>query len=86
MPTYLYVLNTSIEALHSPQWARVPHNTELLWLTGAPFMDVGMFFPIYICNLYKLYVMYFDVILLMQNSFRKNGSCIKTCGLTMIVT
>ncbi|XP_020287923.1 neuroligin-4, X-linked isoform X2 [Pseudomyrmex gracilis] len=44
VPTYLYVLNTSVEAFHSPQWARVSHNTELLWLTGAPFMDVE-FFP-----------------------------------------
>jgi len=48
VPTYLYVLNTSIEAFHSPQWARIPHDTELLWLTGAPFMDVGMFFYIYL--------------------------------------
>ncbi|XP_029681077.1 acetylcholinesterase isoform X1 [Formica exsecta] len=44
VPTYLYVLNTSIEALNSPEWARVPHDTELLWLTGAPFMD-SEFFP-----------------------------------------
>jgi hypothetical protein len=50
VPTYLYVLNTSIEALKLPQWARVSHDTELLWLTGAPFMDVGMF-SLYICNL-----------------------------------
>ncbi|XP_043261449.1 cholinesterase [Colletes gigas] len=44
VPTYLYVLNTTIEALKLPQWRRVPHNTELLWLTGAPFMDIE-FFP-----------------------------------------
>nr|XP_003699366.1 PREDICTED: neuroligin-4, Y-linked isoform X1 [Megachile rotundata] len=44
VPTYLYVLNTTVEALKLPQWRRVPHNTELLWLTGAPFMDVE-FFP-----------------------------------------
>lgn len=41
VPTYLYVLNTTVEALTLPQWRRVPHDTELLWLTGAPFMDVG---------------------------------------------
>ncbi|KAK0161578.1 hypothetical protein PV327_010035 [Microctonus hyperodae] len=44
IPVYLYVLNTSIEALHLPDWRRVPHDTEYLWLTGAPFMDVE-FFP-----------------------------------------
>ncbi|XP_076633079.1 carboxyl ester lipase-like protein Gli isoform X3 [Colletes latitarsis] len=44
VPTYLYVLNTTIESLKLPQWRRVPHNTELLWLTGAPFMDIE-FFP-----------------------------------------
>ncbi|XP_076290368.1 carboxyl ester lipase-like protein Gli isoform X1 [Lasioglossum baleicum] len=44
VPTFLYVLNTTIEALKLPQWRRVPHDTELLWLTGAPFMDVE-FFP-----------------------------------------
>lgn len=43
VPTYLYVLNTTVEALRLPQWRRVSHNTELLWLTGAPFMDVGKF-------------------------------------------
>ncbi|XP_078046970.1 carboxyl ester lipase-like protein Gli isoform X1 [Augochlora pura] len=43
VPTYLYVLNTTIEALKLPQWRRVPHDTELLWLTGAPFMDVEYF-------------------------------------------
>lgn len=41
VPTYLYVLNTTVEALTLPQWRSVSHNTELLWLTGAPFMDVG---------------------------------------------
>lgn len=43
VPTYLYVLNTTVEALRLPQWRSVPHDTELLWLTGAPFMDVGKF-------------------------------------------
>lgn len=41
VPTYLYVLNTTVEALTLPQWRSVSHNTELLWLTGAPFMDIG---------------------------------------------
>ncbi|XP_019696047.1 neuroligin-2 isoform X2 [Harpegnathos saltator] len=44
VPTYLYVLNTSIESFNLPQWAKVPHDTEHLWLTGAPFMDPE-FFP-----------------------------------------
>ncbi|XP_014611620.1 PREDICTED: cholinesterase isoform X1 [Polistes canadensis] len=44
VPTYLYVLNTTTEAFKLPHWRRVPHDTELLWLTGAPFMDVE-FFP-----------------------------------------
>ncbi|CAK9828610.1 Neuroligin-4, Y-linked [Anthophora retusa] len=41
VPTYLYVLNTTVEALNLPQWRRVPHNIEHLWLIGAPFMDIG---------------------------------------------
>lgn len=41
-PVYLYVLNTTVESLHLPQWRRVSHETELLWLTGAPFMDTGI--------------------------------------------
>ncbi|XP_014480314.1 PREDICTED: acetylcholinesterase isoform X2 [Dinoponera quadriceps] len=44
VPTYLYVLNTSVESFKAQHWARVPHDTEHLWLTGAPFMDVE-FFP-----------------------------------------
>ncbi|XP_072752354.1 neuroligin-4, Y-linked-like, partial [Anoplolepis gracilipes] len=39
IPTYLYVLNTSIESLNLPKWTRVSHDTELLWLTGVSFMD-----------------------------------------------
>lgn len=41
VPVYLYVLNTTIEAFDLPQWRRVPHDTEHLLLTGAPFMDTG---------------------------------------------
>ncbi|XP_015598992.1 acetylcholinesterase isoform X2 [Cephus cinctus] len=44
VPVYLYVLNTTIEALNLPLWRRVPHDTEHFWLTGAPFMDTE-FFP-----------------------------------------
>lgn len=39
VPVYLYVLNTTIEALNLPHWRRVPHDIEHLYLTGAPFMD-----------------------------------------------
>ncbi len=42
VPTYSYVLNTSINALNYPFWSRVPHNIEYFFLTGAPFMDPGM--------------------------------------------
>lgn len=41
VPTYSYVLNTSINALNYPFWSRVPHNIEYFFLTGAPFMDPG---------------------------------------------
>ncbi len=43
VPTYSYVLNTSINALNYPFWSRVPHNIEYFFLTGAPFMDPGNF-------------------------------------------
>lgn len=42
VPVYMYVLNTTIEAFRWPEWRKVPHDTELLFLTGAPFMDTGM--------------------------------------------
>lgn len=41
VPTYMYVLNTTIQALNYPHWSRVPHNIEYFFLTGAPFMDPG---------------------------------------------
>ncbi|XP_034938540.1 cholinesterase isoform X2 [Chelonus insularis] len=44
VPVYLYILNTTVEALNLPHWRRVPHNIEHLWLSGAPFMDTE-FFP-----------------------------------------
>ncbi|XP_026472654.1 acetylcholinesterase-like [Ctenocephalides felis] len=44
VPVYMYVLNTTIEAFNLPEWRKVPHDTELYLLTGAPFMDIE-FFP-----------------------------------------
>ena len=44
VPTYSYVLNTTINALNYPFWTRVPHNIEYFFLTGSPFMDPD-FFP-----------------------------------------
>ncbi len=41
VPTYSYVLNSTIEALNYPYWSRVPHNIEYYFLSGAPFMDPG---------------------------------------------
>lgn len=55
VPTYLYVLNTTTEAFRAPHWRRVPHDTELLWLTGAPFMDVGTCIYTYIHNVSYFY-------------------------------
>ncbi|XP_039288226.1 neuroligin-2 isoform X1 [Nilaparvata lugens] len=44
VPVYMYVMNTTVESLHLPEWRKYPHNIEHLFLTGAPFMDVE-FFP-----------------------------------------
>lgn len=44
VPVYQYVLNTTVEAFRYPEWRKVPHDTELYLLAGAPFMDVE-FFP-----------------------------------------
>ncbi|XP_004531688.1 neuroligin-2 isoform X1 [Ceratitis capitata] len=44
IPVYMYVLNTTVEALNYPQWRKYPHNIEHYFLTGAPFMDIE-FFP-----------------------------------------
>lgn len=43
VPVYMYVLNTTVEALKLPEWRKYPHDIEHLFLTGAPFMDVGEF-------------------------------------------
>ncbi|XP_044315331.1 acetylcholinesterase [Drosophila rhopaloa] len=44
VPVYVYVLNTTVEALNLPQWRKYPHDTERYFLTGAPFLDTE-FFP-----------------------------------------
>lgn len=44
VPTFMYVLNTTVEALKLPEWRKYPHNIEYYFLTGAPFMDVE-FYP-----------------------------------------
>lgn len=43
VPVYLYVMNTTVEALRLPEWRKVPHDIEYFFLTGAPFMDIGAF-------------------------------------------
>lgn len=42
--TYMYVQNTTVEALKLPWWRHIYHNLEHYFLTGAPFMD-SVFFP-----------------------------------------
>ncbi|CAG2111725.1 unnamed protein product, partial [Medioppia subpectinata] len=42
--TYMYALNYTIEGLNLPHWMGVPHDTEYLLASGAPFMD-PRFFP-----------------------------------------
>nr|XP_034834776.1 liver carboxylesterase 4 [Maniola hyperantus] len=44
VPVYMYVLNTTVEAFHWPQWRQYAHDTEHFFLVGAPFMDQE-FFP-----------------------------------------
>ena len=43
VPVYMYVLNTTVEALRYPEWRKYPHDIEYFFLTGAPFMDVGSY-------------------------------------------
>ena len=42
--TYMYVQNTTVEALRLPWWRQITHNLEHYFLSGAPFMD-KVFFP-----------------------------------------
>ncbi|CAG0925165.1 unnamed protein product [Notodromas monacha] len=44
IPTYFYVMNTTVEAVRLPLWRQVPHGIDSLFLAGAPFMDKE-FFP-----------------------------------------
>ncbi|VVC28961.1 Carboxylesterase type B, conserved site,Carboxylesterase, type B,Alpha/Beta hydrolase fold [Cinara cedri] len=44
IPVYLYVLNTTVTSIPSPDWRLYSHDTEYYFLTGAPFMD-NEFFP-----------------------------------------
>lgn len=47
VPTYAYVLNYTIEGLVLPEpWMGVPHDTEYLLVSGAPFLD-AKYFPSY---------------------------------------
>ena len=41
IPTYMYVLNTTAEALHYPRWREIPHEVDTVFYSGAPFMDKG---------------------------------------------
>lgn len=54
VPVYIYVLNTTVEALKYPEWRKYPHDIEYFFLTGAPFMDVGS----YIFSLVPLILFY----------------------------
>lgn len=42
--SYMYVLNYTLQGLNLPKWYGVPHNTEYLLASGAPFMD-HRFYP-----------------------------------------
>lgn len=42
--TYMYVQNTTVEALRLPWWRKITHNLEHYFLSGGPFMD-SVFFP-----------------------------------------
>lgn len=42
--TYMYMLNYTIQGLGLPTWLGVPHDTEYLLASGAPFMD-PRFYP-----------------------------------------
>ncbi|KAJ6221357.1 hypothetical protein RDWZM_007169 [Blomia tropicalis] len=42
--TYMYLLNYTIQGLNLPDWIGVPHDTEYLLASGAPFMD-PRFYP-----------------------------------------
>ncbi|CAG0897419.1 unnamed protein product, partial [Cyprideis torosa] len=41
--TYMYVLNTTVEALNLPFWRQIPHDNERYFISGAPFLDPELF-------------------------------------------
>ncbi|XP_023230746.1 acetylcholinesterase-like [Centruroides sculpturatus] len=45
--TYMYVLNYTAEGLQKPKWHGIPHDSEYIFITGAPFMD-PQFYPSYL--------------------------------------
>lgn len=44
VPTYYYLLNTTVEALKLPFWREIPNDIEYYFISGAPFMDPD-FYP-----------------------------------------
>ncbi|GAB6023162.1 hypothetical protein CHUAL_007244 [Chamberlinius hualienensis] len=42
--THMYLMNSTVESLGKPYWQAVPHNTELNFISGAPFLD-DKYFP-----------------------------------------
>ncbi|XP_071543797.1 cholinesterase isoform X2 [Panulirus ornatus] len=44
VPTYYYLLNTTVEALKLPFWREIPNNIDYYFISGAPFMDPD-FYP-----------------------------------------
>uniref|UniRef100_A0A8D8YR27 Neuroligin-2 n=1 Tax=Cacopsylla melanoneura TaxID=428564 RepID=A0A8D8YR27_9HEMI len=40
VPVYMYVMNTTVEALRYPEWCKYRHDIEHYFLVGAPFMDI----------------------------------------------
>jgi hypothetical protein len=79
IPTYMYVLNTTIDALRYPFWSRVPHNTEYFYLTGAPFMDPGTW------NILVQYLPEANCFHFLQNSFRRTCEWRESSGTRRIV-
>ncbi|KAK4300064.1 hypothetical protein Pmani_027712 [Petrolisthes manimaculis] len=44
VPTFYYLLNTTVEALKYPFWREIPNDIEYYFISGAPFMDPD-FYP-----------------------------------------
>lgn len=56
VPVYMYVLNTTITSIPLPEWRLYSHDTEYYFLTGAPFMDSGMIYIIFINQIIIYYL------------------------------